>query len=176
MGVVPRITKLAALNDETGALNSSLQRAFWEESEAAARRFGIQLGPRAEVRGIDDIDTAFADAAKAGAGGMLTISSSYFNVHKKRLVSAAAKTRMPTIYEHRDFVEAGGLVSYGPDLREAFRLAASYVDKILKGAKPADLPVEQVSKVELSINQRTAKTLNLTIPQSLLLRADEVIQ
>ena len=83
---------------------------------------------------------------------------------------------MPTIYEHRDFVEAGGLVSYGPDLRDAYRLAASYVDKILKGAKPADLPVEQVSRVELSINQRTAKTLNLTIPHSILLLADEIIE
>ena len=107
---------------------------------------------------------------------MLTISSSYFNAHKERLVSAAAKARLPTIYEHRDFVEAEGLISYGPDLRDAFRLAASYGDKILKGAKPADLPVEQVSKVELTINQSTAKTLRLVIPQPLLLRADEVIQ
>ena len=176
VGMVPGITKLAAINDESGALSPSLQRAFWEESEAAARRFGIQLAPKIAVRNIDDVNTAFTAAVKAGAGAMLTISSSYFNAHKEQLVSAAAKTRLPTIYEHRDFVEAGGLVSYGPDLREAFRLAASYVDKILKGAKPADLPVEQVSKVELSVNQRTAKALGLTIPQSLLLRADEVIQ
>lgn len=176
VGMVPGITKLAALNDESGTLPPSLQRAFLDESEAAARRFGIELAPKIAVRNIDDVNRAFTAAVKAGAGAMLTISSSYFNAHKERLVSAAAKARLPTIYEHRDFVEAGGLVSYGSDLREAFRLAASYVDKILKGAKPADLPVEQVSKVELSINQRTARTLKLAIPQSLLLRADEVIQ
>ena len=176
VGMVPGITRLAALDDKSGAVISDLQRAFWEESEAAVRRFGIQLMPRVELQSIDDVDEAFSAAVKEGAGAMLTISSSYFNVHKKRLVSAAAKAQLPTIYEHRDFVEAGGLVSYGPDLRDGFRLAASYVDKILKGAKPADLPVEQVSKVELAINQRTARTLRLAIPQSLLLRADEVIQ
>lgn len=176
VAMVPGITKLAALNDKSGALSLDLQRAFWEESEAAVRRFGVQLTPKVEVQSIDDVDEAFSKAVKAGAGAMLTISSSYFNVHKKRLLGAAAKARLPTIYEHRDFVEAGGLLSYGPDLRDAFRLAASYVDKILKGAKPADLPVEQVSKVELAINQKTARTLRLAIPQSLLLRADEVIQ
>ena len=107
---------------------------------------------------------------------MLTVSLSYFNTQKTGLVSAAARAKLPTIYEHRDFVEAGGLVSYAPDLRNAFNLAASYVDRILKGAQPADLPVEQVSKVELVINQGTARAPQLAIPQSLLLRADEVIQ
>jgi putative ABC transport system substrate-binding protein len=174
--MVPDIAKLAALNDRSGALGPSIQRAFWEESEMAARRLGVELVPKVEVRGIDEVDGAFAAAGKAGAGAMLTISSSYFNAHKERLVDAAAKARLPTIYEHRDFVEAGGLVSYGPNLRDAFRLAASYVDKILKGANPADLPVEQISKVELTVNQRTARALKLAVPQSLLLRADEVIQ
>ena len=176
VGMVPRITKLAALNDGSGALSLSIQRAFWEESEAAARRFGVLLAPKIEARSIDDVDGAFTAAVKAGAGAMLTVSSSYFNTQKKGLVSAAARARLPTIYEHRDFVEAGGLVSYGPNLRNAFDLAASYVDKILKGTEPANLPVEQVSKVELIINQGTARTLQLAIPQSLLLRADEVIQ
>jgi putative ABC transport system substrate-binding protein len=175
LGMVPQIAKLAALNDASGSLNPSTQRAFWEESEAAARRFGVQLAPRVEARSIDDVDGAFATAVKAGAGAMLTVSSSYFNTQKTGLVSAAVRARLPTIYEHRDFVEAGGLVSYGPDLRNAFNLAASYVDRILKGAQPADLPVEQVSKVELVINQGTARTLQLAIPQALLLRADEVI-
>ena len=176
VGMVPGITTVAALSDASGALNAATQRAFFEESEAAAKRLGIRLARRVEARSIDEVEGAFAAAANAGAGAMLTVSSSYFNVHKTRLVAAAAKARLPTIYEHRDFVEAGGLVSYGPDLRYGYRVAAAYVDKILKGAKPADLPVEQVSKVELVLNQRTAKSLNLTVPPALLLRADEIIR
>jgi len=175
VSMVPNLRKLAALSDESGALSANIQAAFWDEAETAARRFGLQLAPRAGIRDIEQVNDAFAAAARVGAGAMLTISSSYFNAHKGRVIAAAARVRMPTIYEHRDFVESGGLVSYGPDLREAGRLAASYVDRILKGAKPADLPVEQVSKVELVVNQTTAKSLGLVLPQSLLLRADEVI-
>jgi putative ABC transport system substrate-binding protein len=175
VSMIPNLRTLAALSDESGTLSANLQTAFWEEVETASRRFGLRLAPRAGIRNIDQVDDAFAAAARAGAGGMVTISSSYFNAYKGRVVGAAARVRLPTIYEHRDFVEAGGLVSYGPDLREAGRLAASYVDRILKGAKPADIPVEQVSKVELVMNQKTAKTLGLVIPQSLLLRADDVI-
>jgi ABC-type uncharacterized transport system substrate-binding protein len=174
--LVPGITTVAALGDASGALNTATQHAFFEESEAAAKRVGIQITRRMEIRTIDEVDAAFAAAVKAGAGAMLTVSSSYFNVHKTRLVSAAARARLPTIYEHRDFVEAGGLVSYGPDLRYGYQVAASYVDKILKGAKPTDLPVEQVSKVELVINQRTATSLHLAVPPPLLLRADELVR
>jgi len=176
VSMVPGIAKLAALGDRTGALSPSTQRTFWEESEAAARRLGVDLVPKVEVRGIDEVDKIFTAASKAGAGAMLTSSSSYFNVHKERFVTAAANARLPTIYEHRDFVEAGGLVSYGTNVRDAFRIAAGYVDKILKGMNPAQLPVEQISSVELVINQRAARALKLTIPQSLLLRADEVVQ
>ena len=176
VGMVPGITTVAALSDASGALNAATQRAFFEESEAAAKRLGVRLTRRTEARSIDDVEGAFAAAANAGAGAMLTMSSSYFNVHKTRLVAAAAKSRLPTIYEHRDFVEAGGLVSYGTDLRYGYRVAASYVDKILKGAKPADLPVEQVSNVELVINQRTAESLKLAVPPALLLRADDIIR
>ena len=176
VGMVPRLSKLAALNDASGALSPSIQRAFWEESAAAAVRLGIQLEPRIDLRNIDNVDDAFSKATKMGAGAMLTASSSYFNANETRLVQAAAKARLPTIYEHRDFVEAGGLVSYGPDLRAAYRLAATYVDKILKGARPSQLPVEQVAKVEMVINEITARALNLAVPQSLLLRADAVIQ
>ncbi len=176
VGMVPRLSKLAALNDASGALSPSIQRAFWEESAAAAVRLGIQLEPRIELHNIDNVDDAFSRATKVGARAMLTASSSYFNANETRLVQAAAKARLPTIYEHRDFVEAGGLVSYGPDLRAAYRLAATYVDKILKGARPSQLPVEQVAKVEMVINEITARALNLAVPQSLLLRADAVIQ
>jgi putative ABC transport system substrate-binding protein len=172
----PGMKKLGALNDLPGALNPNIQRALWAESELAALRFGIQVDPKTDLRNINDVDAVFAAATKAGASAMLTVSSSYFNAHESRLVRAAAKSRLPTNYEHRDFVEAVGLVSYGPNLRTAYALAATYIDKILKGAKPSDLPVQQVDKVELIINQRTARALKLAIPQSLLLRAGEVIQ
>jgi putative ABC transport system substrate-binding protein len=98
-----------------------------------------------------------------------------FLLHLTRIIQLAAKTRLPAMYGHRGYVDAGGLASYGPSAPESFRRAAAYVDKILKGAKPADLPVEQPSKFELVINGKTAKALGLTIPQSLLSRADEVI-
>jgi putative ABC transport system substrate-binding protein len=175
VSMVPQVRKLAGLVDESGALSADLQRAFWDESETATRRYGVQLTPKIGLRNIEQVDDSFSAAVRAGAGAMLTISSSYFNAYKERLVGAAARYRLPTIYEHRDFVESGGLVSYGPDLRDAGQLAASYVDKILRGAKPADLPVEQLSKVELVINQSTAKALGVAIPQAMLLRADEVI-
>lgn len=174
--VIPSLVNLAFLNNASGQASPATQEKYWRQSETAARQLGIRLGLRLDVRTIDDIDRSFAAAAKAGAGAMLTPSSSFFHAHKERLVNAAAKSQLPTIYEHRDFVLAGGLMSYGADLREVYRGAAIFVDKILKGAKPADLPVEQPTKVLLVINHKTAKALGLTIPQSLLLRADEVIQ
>jgi putative ABC transport system substrate-binding protein len=173
---VPGLVKLAMLNDTSGQLGSANQQRYWGQSEAAARQVGIQSVQRFDVHTIDEVDGAFATASKAGAGAMLTPSSSFFHANKDRLVNAAASSRLPTIYEHGDFVEAGGLMSYGPDLREVFRGAAVLVDKVLKGAKPATLPVEQVTKVVFVINQKTVKALALTIPQSLLSRADEVIR
>ena len=173
---IPGLVNLAALNDVSGQQGSGNGQRYWQQSEAAARQLGIQLGQRLDVRTIDDVDGAFAAASKAGAGAMLTPSSSFLHAHKERVVNAAARSRLPTIYEHGDFVEAGGLMSYGPDVRGAYRGAAVYVDKVLKGAKPANLPVELVTRIVLMINLKTAKALGLTIPQSLLLRADEVIQ
>jgi putative ABC transport system substrate-binding protein len=128
------------------------------------------------VRKPDDLDDAFALAVKGRAGGVLVLASAFFSSQAPRIVSLAARTRLPAIYEHQGFVELGGLLSYGPSPRDMFRLIASYVDKILKGGKPADLPVEQPTKLELVINLKTAKALGLTLPQSLLLRADRVIQ
>jgi len=104
------------------------------------------------------------------------LASAFFNANRRQIVDLAARNRLPTIYESREFAEAGGLLSYGQDLTDLFRRAATYVDKILKGAKPSDLPVEQPTKFELVINAKTAKSLGLTIPQSLLLRANQVIE
>jgi putative ABC transport system substrate-binding protein len=107
---------------------------------------------------------------------MIVLSSPVFAAEKGRIIAAAARFSLPAMYEHRDFVEAGGLMSYGPNLDDVFRRAATYVDRILKGSKPGDLPIEQPTKFELMINLKTAKALGLTVPPSLLARADEVIE
>jgi len=143
--------------------------------EAAARSLSLQL-KRLEVNGAADIDEAFAAAVRERVAVVILLASALFQAERHRLVELAAKHRLPTIYENRAFSEAGGLMSYGPDLRDVFRRAATHVDKILKGAKPADLPVEQPTKFELVINLKTAKALGLAIPPSLLLRADQVIE
>jgi putative tryptophan/tyrosine transport system substrate-binding protein len=126
------------------------------------------------VRGAGD----FASALNAlrGIDGVLNADTPLFVTHRARLVEAVAASRLPAIYPARVYVEAGGLMSYGPNLPDLWKRAATYVDKILKGAKPADLPVEQPSTFELVINLKAAKPLGLTIPQSVLVRADEVIQ
>ncbi|HEV2054518.1 MAG TPA: ABC transporter substrate-binding protein, partial [Methylomirabilota bacterium] len=129
-----------------------------------------------EARGPADFDRAFTDMTRARAGALTVLGSNMFLLEQRRLVDLAAKNRLPAVYPGREYVDAGGLMSYGPNLADLFRRAATYVDKILKGAKPADLPVEQPTKFELVINLKTAKALGLTIPQSLLGRADEVIQ
>jgi len=129
-----------------------------------------------EVRDGDELETRFALMKQEQASALLTIGDSLTMFHRSRIVQLAAKNRLPAMYGFREFVDAGGLMSYGADLREMYRQAAFYVDKILKGAKPADVPVEQPTKFELVINLKTAKALGLTIPPSVLGRADEVIQ
>ena len=121
------------------------------EVEAAAHSLGVQI-LRLEVRVADDIERALETAARNRVGAVMPVSSALYNAEKQRIVGLAAKYRLPAIYEHRDFTEAGGLLSYGPDILNVYRRAAEYVDKILKGAKPADLPVEQPTKIELVIN------------------------
>jgi putative tryptophan/tyrosine transport system substrate-binding protein len=145
-------------------------------SEAAARSLGVRLQVlKAERR--DDLATAFAEMQKNRADALIVSSSPLFYVNRIRLVALAATQRLPTIYHQSEFVvESGGLMSYGPDFRDLFKRSATYVDKILKGAKPSDLPVQQPTKFELVINLKTAKALGLTIPQTLLLRADQVIE
>jgi putative ABC transport system substrate-binding protein len=128
------------------------------------------------VRSATEFDSAFATITREHAGGVLVLSTPLFIAGANQLAELAKKHKLPTMFAARAYVEAGGLMSYGPDRADLFRRAATYVDKILKGAKPADLPVEQAAKPELVINLKTAKALGLAIPQSLLVRADEVIQ
>ena len=146
-----------------------------QAAETAGRALGLQLQVL-EARTVNDFEPALAAAKKGRAQALNVLPSGLFYAHRARLVNLAAKNGLPALYEHREFVEAGGLMSYGPDLRDLNRRAATYVDKILKGAKPADLPVEQPTKFDLVINLKTAKALGLTIPPSVLIRADEVIQ
>jgi putative tryptophan/tyrosine transport system substrate-binding protein len=165
----PRVSRL-------GLLYEPRQRTIMvPPMEAGARSLGFQL-LRLEAAGADDIDAAFSAAVRERVAVVLPVASALFHAEKQRLVRLAAKHRLPTIYENRAFPEGGGLMSYGPDVQEIFRRAAAFVARILKGSKPADLPVEQPTKFELVINLKAAKALGLTIPQSLLLRADRLIQ
>ena len=146
-----------------------------QAAESAARERGWRL-LSLEIRDAGEIEKAFKTATGARAGALLVTPSGLPDAHARRIAELAAKSRLPTMYAFRFYVEAGGLISYGVDLTENYRRAAAFVDKILKGAKPADLPVEQPTKFELVINLKTAKALGLTIPQSLLVRADEIIK
>jgi putative ABC transport system substrate-binding protein len=144
------------------------------ETRAAAQRLGLQV-QRVDVR-LDDLARSFSDARKERADAVDVLASAWLNAHRERLVELAAQSGLPAIYESRDYVDAGGLMSYGQNLTLLFRRAATYVHKILKGATPDDLPWEQPSQFELVVNLRTAKALGLTFPPSLLLRADQVIE
>ena len=168
---VPKIRRVAILSNPDNAYHQLAIR----EVNVAARSLGVQL-QLLEARGPNEFDGAFAAMAKERVGALLVLSDAIFGSHRTRLADLAARSRLPAAFGVRDDVEAGGLMSYGPSFLDLFRRSAAYVDKILKGAKPADLPVEQPNKFELVINLKTAKTLGLTIPQSVLLRADQVIE
>jgi len=144
-------------------------------AERAAQTLGLRLQV-VEARHPQDFDRAFSDMSRAHAEALVVLVTPVFGAASRRLADLAVKNRLPTIFSLREFVVVGGLMSYGPSRAELFRRAASYVDKILKGAKPGDLPVEQPTKFDLVINLKTAKALGLTIPPSLLLRADQVIE
>jgi putative ABC transport system substrate-binding protein len=148
--------------------------ADWTEMQRTARVLGVTL-QSVEFRGPEDFDGAFTMISTGGADGLLTFSDAITYYHGRRIVELAARHRLPAMYPFRELVDAGGLISYGPDILALFPRAAAYVDKILKGAKPADLPVEQPTKFELVVNLKTAKALGLVIPPSVLVRADEII-
>jgi len=171
---VPGVSGVAVLW-QPGNVPERTDKDMQRETEVTARALGVR--PQfVEARGPVDFDRAFLDMTRARAGALSVLPSTMFFNERRRLVELAAKNRLPAVYTSREFANAGGLMSYGPNVPDLYRRAATYVDKILKGAKPADLPVEQPTKFELVINLKTAKALGLTIPQSVLARADEVIQ
>ncbi len=169
--IVPKLSRVAVLWDPQVA-SSALN---WKELQLPAQQLGLQL-LSLEVRSPDDLDKAFEAATRARAGALVITGDTLFNANLKRIAGLAAKIRLPSIFQISEFADAGGLVSYGPDRADMYRRAATYVDKILKGAKPGDLPVEQPTKFELVINLKTAKAIGITIPRTVLFRADRVIE
>ena len=169
--IVPKSARVAVLENPT---QPSHARAM-QQAAVAARALGVKL-QTLQARTPSEIETAFATMSSQRVDGVLVLRDAEFRAHRSQIVALAARRRLPAVYGLREEAEAGGLVAYGASVPELFRRAATYVDKILKGAKPADLPVEQPTKFELVINLKTAKALRLTIPSSLLVQADQVIQ
>ena len=172
--VIPGITRVAVLW-QPGGQGERTNKDMLKGAELAARALGVRL-QAVETRGPEDFDRAFSDMTRARAGALTSAGGTMFFNERRRLVDLAAKNRLPAAYTQREFVDAGGLMAYGANIADLWRRAATYVDKILKGAKPGDLPVEQPTTFELVINLKTAKALGLTFPTSLLANADEVIE
>jgi putative ABC transport system substrate-binding protein len=169
--IVPKLSHVAVLGASTNPGNAQALK----EMELAAGAYKMQL-QYLNVLSPKDIETAFRDASKGRAGAVLVMASPLIEAHRTQITDLAAKNRLPAIYYAPEFVEAGGFMSYGTSFPDLFRRAATYVDKILKGAKPADLPVEQPKKFEFIINLKAAKQIGLTIPQWVLVKADRVIK
>jgi putative ABC transport system substrate-binding protein len=169
---VPKVARVAVLYDP--AIPSTVLDVK-EALPLAARALGLTLQPW-EVRRADDFDRVFASMGKQRPDGLYVASGPLIRPNRKRIAGFTSKSRLPSMYYNREFVNAGGLMSYGADLADSYRRVAYFVDRILKGAKPADLPVEQPTRFELVINLKTAKEIGVTIPQSLLYRADKVIK
>jgi len=169
---VPRVSRVAVLWNPA---NAAWQAQMLKATQVAAPALGLRV-ELLEARGAGELEGAFAAMTRERASALLVQVDVIFALHAKRIADLAAKHRLPAMYGSKEHVEAGGFMSYAPNALDVFRRAATYVDKILKGAKPADLPVEQPTKFEFVINLKTAKALGLTIPQSVLGRADEVIQ
>jgi ABC-type uncharacterized transport system substrate-binding protein len=167
---LPRISRVVLFWDPASPSSTEVR-----EYEIAARSLGLQLQAM-EVRGREDLDAAFQTAVRARAQAVIMVQSAIYSRHTVTLASIALKSRLPTMSGETGYAQDGGLMNYGPNIPDSWRRAAGYVDKILKGAKPADLPIEQPTKFELVINLKTAKAIGLTIPHSLLVRADAVIQ
>ncbi len=169
--VIPRIARVGVVVNSDNPVYGPVLRA----SEAPAQALGLQLRVE-DIRGADDFESALRAAVQEHVAGLVVLRDPVLITNQSRLVALAAARRLPAMYGMREFVDGGGLMSYGPSLVEMYNRAAYLVDKILRGAKPAALPVEQASKFEFVINLKTAKVLSLTMPPSVLLRADEIIQ
>jgi putative ABC transport system substrate-binding protein len=169
---VPKVTRVAFLFDLTNPANVLEVK---EDLSAAARTLNLTIQPW-EVRGKDDFDRVFTEMGKQRPDGLYVPSDPLMRDNQKRIVGFALKSRLPSTYDYREAVDAGALMYYGADRADSYRRVAIYVDKILKGAKPTDLPVEQPTKFELVINLKTAKQIGITIPQKVLARADKVIK
>jgi putative ABC transport system substrate-binding protein len=168
-GVAPKVSRVAVLQ------NPNTHRGVLRQAEGAARGLGVQLHSL-EARTPSEIETAFAAMRSQRVDGILVLRDAVFRAQRTQITALAAKNRLPAVYGLREEAEAGGLIAYGASVPQLYRRAATYVDKILKGANPANLPIEQPTKFELVINLKTARALGLTIPPSLLQRADQVIE
>lgn len=169
--LLPKVSSIALLVNPT----SPIATAQFSELDEGARVIGVQLQIFKASR-KEEFGAAFADIVRKHADAIVVAADPAFNDGRDQLVTLAARHAIPAVYEWRDFVDAGGLMSYGANLKDTYRQIGAYTARILKGAKPADLPVEQPTKFELVINLKTAKVLGLAIPQSILIRADEVIE
>jgi putative ABC transport system substrate-binding protein len=168
---IPKLSRVAVLWDPQNAGSKEI----WEESQRQAKELGLQLHSL-RINSADELEGGFKDAVKAGSDALAWTAGALLSSVQKQTINLAAKNRLPTIYHRQSYVANGGLMSYGPDDVEPYRRAATYVDKILKGAKPADLPVEQPIKFEFIINLKAAKQIGLTIPPNVLVRADRDIR
>jgi putative ABC transport system substrate-binding protein len=169
--VVPGLSRVVVLWNAANPANASA----WKETQAAARSLGLLLQSQ-DVRGAQDLEDAFARTAQARPEALLVLGDALISMHRQPIAAFAIQQHLPSVFSIREWVVAGGLMSYGPSQTDLFRRAATYVDKILKGVKPGDLPMEQPMKFELVINLKTAKALGLTIPPALLFQADEVLR
>jgi putative ABC transport system substrate-binding protein len=169
--VLPKLSRVAVLTNPSTPIHA----IFWQETQGAAQKLGVQL-QALEVRGPEDFEAAFRAATRGRAGALLAFDDGLTLGYRAWIVALAAKARLPAMYGFREFPDVGGLMSYGANFSALYRRSATYVDKILKGAKPADLPVEQPTRFEFVINMKTANALKLTFPQTILIRADHMIQ
>jgi putative ABC transport system substrate-binding protein len=169
---LPKLARVTVVGDSTNPANAQALR----EAELAAETIGVQLQYYLEVRDAPDVEIAFRVATKAHSDAVLALTSAVLFSQRTQVASLAVKNRLPVVYGQPEYVEAGGLMSYGTSIADLYRRAATYVDKILKGTKPADLPIEQPTKFELVINLKAAKQIGLTIPPNVLARADRVIR
>jgi putative ABC transport system substrate-binding protein len=169
--IAPRVTRVAVIRDAAIASGTGQ----WGALQSVAPSFGVELSP-VNLLDAGEIERAVAAFARSSNGGVILTGSTLAVIHRDLIITLAARHKLPTVYYSRYFVTGGGLISYGPDSIDPHRRAAGYVDRILKGEKPADLPVQAPTKYELAINLKTAKALGLEIPPTVLARADEVIE